>query len=80
MNIISLEQFRRDYPEALLNKCRMDTTREARIKFATRLSRRGDTIDDVVELSELSRDEVVAIKAQVDAAGRQEDSPPPAAF
>jgi hypothetical protein len=38
MNIISVEQFRRDYPEALLNKCRMDTTREVTWKVARKTS------------------------------------------
>jgi hypothetical protein len=91
MTIISVEQFRRDYPEALLNKCRMDTTREVTqkvtqetsIDIAKRMLREGISINKVVVTTKLSREKVVALKAQQKArsqkAGRRGNSPAPAA-
>jgi hypothetical protein len=99
MTIISVEQFRRDYPEALLNKCRMDTTREVTrkvtrkvtrevtretsIEIATRLLSGGMSINKVVEATKLSREKVVALKAQQKASSQKarsrRASPAPAA-
>jgi anti-sigma28 factor (negative regulator of flagellin synthesis) len=82
MIVMTREEFQRAYPEELKREYQQEATvkatRETTVKIATRLSRRGDTFDEVIEVTELSREKVEALKAKLDA-GSKKVSPAPAA-
>jgi predicted transposase/invertase (TIGR01784 family) len=86
MLVMTCEQFQRAYPEALKReyqeeatvKATVKATLETSIEIATRMLSDGMSINKVVKLTKLSREKVVALKAQLKA-GSQGDSPAPAA-
>ncbi|MDR1578321.1 MAG: hypothetical protein LBT86_08905 [Deltaproteobacteria bacterium] len=74
MLIMTSDEFQRAYPEALISKYQWETS----VKIAKRLLRRGYPIDEVIEVTDLSRKEVAALKAKLKA-GSKKASPAPAA-